>query len=228
VADVDLSPISSRLKQQYPELFATEFKNGAVFIWRPLSPYEYKAIFFNTELETWEKEHAFCDLCVVYAIVDNVNYGAGGYDFTRGYGGFATTLTGQILSNSGFGQDDVADKIFDEMREQMEQFENQIPCVIKLAFGSDVNFHEIETWSMRKIFYYLSRAEWMLNFQSQLYRTGGIPTPQIKQKQPVKPKIPREEWMNMEWEEITENEFNKIAPPDTHYDPEADPNLLIR
>jgi hypothetical protein len=46
--------------------------------------------------------------------------------------------------------------------------------------------------------------------------------------QQAKEKIPREEWMNWDWEEISESQFNKIAPPDAMYDPANDPNLYSR
>jgi hypothetical protein len=70
VADVDLTAISNELKLQYTELFATEFTNGAVFIWRPLSPYEYKAVRYNEKLSSTNQEHAFCMISVVYSIVE--------------------------------------------------------------------------------------------------------------------------------------------------------------
>jgi hypothetical protein len=92
VANVEIQDIANELKSKYPEfeLYATELKNGAVFIWRPLSPYEYKIIYNNPSLKSWEKEHAFCDLCILHSIVNEHNYPQGYYNFSIGVGGYAT------------------------------------------------------------------------------------------------------------------------------------------
>jgi hypothetical protein len=140
-------------------------------------------------------------------------------------------MSGVILSLSGFGEDEVAQNMYDQAATAMTDFENQIPCMIKMAFGSDYTFDEIEHWNMKKIMYYLVRAEWMLGFKGT-FQNGRqpIPQPQIKQppqNQQGKEKIPREVWQNMQWEDISEQEFLRIKPPEEHYDPEADPELLL-
>lgn len=228
--------IIQALKNEYQELYKTEFKSGAVFIWRPLSPYEFKMIYNNENLKSWEKEHIFCEMCMLYAKIDGIEYNYGEYDFTCGAGGYATLLSGQIINLSGFGEDDTAENILIEMRDQLQSFENQIPCIIKAAFGNEVNFDEIETWSIRKIMYYLSRAEFILSFKVTLSGTN-IPMPQMKpivQNKKVKARNKEElekryqELQNIEWKEISEQEFLRMSPPDSYYDPELDPELYNR
>jgi hypothetical protein len=226
---VDLDLVIEELKRQYPELYRTEFTTGAVFIWRPLSYYEYNVIYYDDKFEISDKEHAFCDICVLFSIVNGIEYHHGAYDFSRGLAGYPEKLTEQILSISGFADDDVAENMYNDSREQMDIWENQIPCIIKMAFGDEFKFDEILTWSLRRQLYYLSRAEWMLQTQGLLY--GGradLSRVQVKTRQEKpKPKPDRETWMAIEnWEPMSEQEFLLKYAKESNYESEQDPNLF--
>lgn len=233
---MDLSLVIKKLKNEYDELYCTEFSDGAVFIWRPLSPFEYKSIYNNESLTPFQKEEAFCYLCTLYSVIGDKKYKATQYDFSSQMlpGGYPTILAGEIISISGFGDDDTAERILEQYNAEMETFDNQIPCIIKMAFGDDVSFYEIEHWSLRKIFYHLSRAQWILNTKSTLASlaiTGRAPqnivpyTPQMKptsngRRQKIR-KRSREEleqvlakWNEIEWGEIGEEAFLNLSRPD--------------
>ena len=67
----------------------------------------------------------------------------------------------------------------------MEQFDNQITCIIHEAFPN-LDVEEIENWGMAKTAKYLSRAEWKLNVLRQ-----------IPVDYEMSDKLMENEWINM-------------------------------
>jgi hypothetical protein len=224
VLTLELESVVAQLKQKYQEIYATEFSTGAVFIWRPLSHYEYQGIMFSEEFSNEEKEHAICDICVLYSVINEVQYAYKKYDFSCGLAGYATKLSEEILTVSGYA-DDILDLI-NNGREQMEVFDNQIPCIIKMAFGDEIKFEDMNNWSMRKLIYYFARAEWMLKAQASINVGNMLQFVDNKPKLP-KPKIPREVHEKIKWKEISEDEFLRLHKPEEHIDPLSNPEDFI-
>lgn len=131
-------------------LFDVEKEFVHVFIFRSLGREEYKRITYS-ETDQGEHQEAVCKHAVLYP--EN-------YDFTKGLAGIAEVLSEQIIDVSGVipGQ---AKPLLDQFREELLVFDYVADCLIHEAFP-EYTLDEIQSWSVRKTMYYLSRAEYIL------------------------------------------------------------------
>lgn len=130
---------------------------GQMFIYRPLGRLEYRQV-LSADISDIEKEDAVCQACLLYPI---------GFDFDDCLAGIPTELFKQILKNSFLDSIESKKLVVAYHRKEMEQFDNQITCIINEAFPN-YDIEDIENWDMAKTAKYLSRAEWKLNVLRQI------------------------------------------------------------
>lgn len=83
-------------KEQFGEIYATEFPGGKVFIYRSLRRMEYKAIAKDKESDPLTKEENICQRCVIWP----ANYDF--MDMSQGEAGIPSVLSEYIMAQSGF------------------------------------------------------------------------------------------------------------------------------
>jgi len=166
-----LQELIEKFLQEYGDVGRTEVC-GQEFFWRPLTRKEYKYI-ATLEIPPEEKEELICHFCVFYPE---------SYDFSNCPAGIPTTLSREILMESGFSYDGnpnpVVRQWLEEFRKEMFYFENQVDCVIVEAFPT-LNLEEVANWTNKKTMYYLSRAEWVLT------QLRGIPLIDVATGKPI-------------------------------------------
>jgi len=138
--------------QAYDEIYLVEGEEYAL-ICRYLTIAEYNHISARWGTVPIFAEDEIFKLCVIYpkTDVDVVNAGV------------VSTVANAIMARSGFGEDQTyitEQSAFED--EQMESFQNQIPCIIAEAFPK-FNIEEIESWSTPKLLRYLSKAKFVLS-----------------------------------------------------------------
>jgi hypothetical protein len=136
-------------KSQYEEIFSVPILDQD-FIFRVIGREEYKFILEEHE-EPSSFQEAMCQLAVLYPE---------GIDFSIGAAGYAETLCNQIMEQSGL-LDGQAKYIIDSNREEMMVYDYQADMIIREVFP-EYPLEEIQSWSVKKFMYYLSRAEWTL------------------------------------------------------------------
>jgi hypothetical protein len=136
-------------KSMYEDVYSVPIMNQE-FVFRTLGREEYKNI-LDKDLPIAEEQELVCQTAVLYPE---------GFDFKHSPAGYAATLSNLILEYSYLlpGQ---AKKILDQYREEMMIFDYQADCIIHEAFP-EFKIEEIPQWPMKKMMYYLSRAEWVL------------------------------------------------------------------
>lgn len=164
------------LREKYWNIYQSEI-NGEVFIWRELTRREFNRLlrFFAND---HEREEEVCKLCVLEP---------SNYDYENGLAGTPSVLCGQILIESGFSAQPTGkiDKMLSYYREEMNNFQNQVSCVIHEAFPA-LNIEEIEDWPLEKTLWYFSRAEYKLQLR-------GIELVQQQQQENNQPQTPNEQ-----------------------------------
>ncbi len=119
------------------------------FIFREIGKQEYNNL-ISTYSRHDELQEAVCEVCVL----------SPSYDFSKGLGGIAETLSNYIVEYSNLmrGQ---AEELLAVRTNEMEYFDYQIECIIHEAFPS-FTLEEISNWTIDRIMYYFSRAQWIL------------------------------------------------------------------
>lgn len=153
---VDYMSLINDLQDEYGTIYWNTL-DGQMFIYRPLGRLEYKQL-INSEISDIEKEDVICKACLIYP--EN-------FDFDDCLAGIPTELSRLILKNSFLDSLESKQLIINYHRSEMQQFDNQITCIISEAFPS-LDIEEIESWDMAKTAKYLSRAEWKLNILRQI------------------------------------------------------------
>lgn len=154
--ETDFMLLINNLQDQYGEVYWNNIDNQ-MFVYRALGRLEYKEI-LSSEISDIEKEDVVCQACLLYP--EN-------YNFDDCAAGIPTQLFKLILKNSFLDSIDSKKLIIAYHRAEMEQFDNQITCIINEAFPN-FDIEEIENWDMSKTAKYLSRAEWKLNVLRQI------------------------------------------------------------
>jgi hypothetical protein len=154
--------VLERLKEEYWSIYEIEV-DGVKFIYRELSRGEYSKVLrmYDDDLS---REEYICRICVIEPV---------GFDFADdSNAGIASSLSQSILEESGFSVVPTGklDRILNSYREEMNNFQNQVSCIIQEAFPT-LSLEEIEMWPMEKTLWYYSRAE----FKLRVLR--GIPMP---------------------------------------------------
>ena len=104
----DFQGLVEELKRQYGEIYSTEL-DGHVFIYRPLSRFEYLSI-DSMDIDPGTKEELTCLLCVVYPE---------DFDWSS-KAGYASTISDNILEVSGMASPEQAVALLAEAREEMQ------------------------------------------------------------------------------------------------------------
>lgn len=142
----------AKWKDKYWNLYYTEIE-GYEFLWREISRGEYRKLqrIYNEEIDI---EDAICNLCILETNL------AGTLDDVPA--GIPTTLCRQILTESGFTEDTTKIEYYmSRYNEEMNRFDNQIAPIINEAFPH-LKLEEIENFTTEKMFWYLSRAIYVL------------------------------------------------------------------
>lgn len=153
---VDLMYLIEELQEKYGAVYWNTI-DGQVFIYRALGRLEYKQL-LAADISDIEKEDTVCQACVLFP--ENFN-------FDDCPAGIPSQLFELILKNSFLDSLDAKKLVVAYHRKEMEQFDNQITCIISEAFPN-LDIEEIENWDMAKTAKYLSRAEWKLNVLRQI------------------------------------------------------------
>lgn len=159
--------ISSQKQQQsvkdFDELikdFLDEYKNiffedigGITFIYKPLGRKAYKDMMSNNNLTDLDREDLICMESVLYPL----DYNPDDYD-----AGIPSQLYQKILINSFLSGPNDMISLLEACREEVEQLDIQMSCIISEAFPV-YEMDEIEEWDMIKFCRMFAKAEWKLN-----------------------------------------------------------------
>jgi hypothetical protein len=142
-------------KRKYPELYQLTIADEEeefcyMFIFRAIGREEYKQL-LEENLELCDFQERICKEAVLYPE---------GYDFSQGLAGIAEVLSNAIIDVSGLHSQQ-AQQLLEKYRQEMNILDYQADCIIHEAFP-EFSLEEIQSWSVRKLMYYLSRAEWIL------------------------------------------------------------------
>lgn len=152
---IPLKAIIYNIKQQHEDIFIKEVL-GEVFIFRPLTKYEFFELIINNNGEMSEDILAeeICSLCVLYPE---------DYDFSDPISaGIPETLFEEIKQYSGFTNHEMIKGIAAEYRElNQTDFDHQMENIIMMAFPS-IRLEEMRNWSIYKLVDYFARAEWVI------------------------------------------------------------------
>lgn len=152
----DFTEVIANLQEQYGEVYWNTI-DGEMFIHRALTRLEYKEL-VRSEANNIDKEDAVCKTCILYPEeIDLDEYPAG----------IPTKLFEIILKNSFLDSIDAKLNVVNYFRNEMQEFDNQITCIINEAFPN-FDIEEVENWDMQTTAKYLSRAEWKLNVLRQI------------------------------------------------------------
>ena len=155
---VDISNLLEKFKAKYKNIYIYQFEEQ-VFIYHSIGRKDYKELVLNDAFNEEDKEETLCSKCVIYP--EN-------YDFENcEEAGLPTKLAEEIIKNSYLSKDH-RDQVLAYYRNEMEDADNQINCLIMAAFPT-LNLEEIENWDVATAAKYLSRAEWML------HNINGVP-----------------------------------------------------
>ena len=133
---LDFNYILQEASEQYEVVHHTQVC-GYDFIYRPLGRKEYKKILNNPNVETdFEREDIICATCIIWPKE---------FDFDEVEAGVPTLLCQDILANSFLDSMGSTIRLLYHFREEMEEIDNQMACVISDAFPN-YSLDEIESW----------------------------------------------------------------------------------
>lgn len=136
--------------KSYGPLFHVKVEDSE-FICREMTRSEYKKV-VETEEDELLQEEEICKLCVLWPE---------DMDLNSQYAGLPHSMAVEILRESGFGDSPKVGVLMEKHRQEMEDFMNQVSCIIHEAFPM-LDLEEIESWHLEKTLWYFSRAEWKL------------------------------------------------------------------
>ena len=205
--ETDFMNMINEFQDKYEEVYWNTI-DGQIFVYRPLGRLEYKEV-LNSDISDIEKEDVVCKACLLYPE---------DFDFDDCAAGIPTMLFKSIMKNSFL--DDLKSKqfIINYNRLEMQQFDNQITCIINEAFPNR-DISEIENWGMSKTAKYLSRAEWKLNVLRQ-----------IPVDYEMSDKLMENEWntMHSQNEDIELNNINNNTNTNTNSNTNSNNNIEFK
>lgn len=148
---IDFAELLADLQEKHSSVYWLTI-DGQVLVYRALGRLEYRQL-LGAEMSDLEKEDIACKACLLFPT---------NFDFDECPAGVPTELFTAILKNSFLDSFDNKRGVINYHRHEMEEFDNQITCIINEAFP-EFGIEEIENWDMAKTAKYLSRAEWKLN-----------------------------------------------------------------
>lgn len=151
VEEVDLDKIIFDLNKEHETLYFDEIC-GQLFIYAPLSRKEYKKIISNPELNDMDKQDLICYKALLWP--EN-------FDFDNCLAGIPDALYLQIIQKSFLANVDDIVYLIDRFREESEELDAQMTCIINEAFPN-YSLEEIEAWDMIKFTKMFARSEWKL------------------------------------------------------------------
>jgi len=155
----DLTEIYIQFQQDYRNVFLCKL-GDQVFIYRSLTRKEYNLLAENEDFNDFQKEELLCQTCTLWPKQ---------FDFENcDEGGLPSLLSREILQKSLFDDPQSFKKVLNFYRNELNELENQVTCMINEAFPEH-DIEEIENWDIEKTAKYLSRAEW------KLFHLRGIP-----------------------------------------------------
>ena len=149
---VDITDLFLTFKDQHRNVFIFQADNQ-IFIYRSLGRGESRKVLTDARFDDMMKEELICQVCVLWP--EN-------YDFEDCDAGIPTVLRREILKNSYLDEDASRRNCLDFYRQEMNDLDNQISCIINEAFPQ-FDVEDIESWDIDKTTKYLSRAEWKLH-----------------------------------------------------------------
>lgn len=150
--DIDLEKLIIDLKKKNYILFTTTI-GYQFYIWRPVTRKEFDIIMKSSAGNTYVRDEMICQISVLYPQVNFATYKAG----------IATTLSPQIIEESGFGSVQKTYNYLSSTRQYiLNNFTSQAEIVIAAAFPQ-YKFEEIREWSLEQLLDMVARAEWKLN-----------------------------------------------------------------
>ena len=148
-ADFDL--LIKQLFAEYGNICFAEY-NGEIYIYKLLSRKSYKNLISNPNLTQIEKEDEVCKECILWPR---------DFDPDEYEAGMPTYLFEQIMTNSFLTSVDDMITLIEVSREETEQLDSQMSCIISEAFPN-YSMEEIEEWDMIKFCKMFTKAEWKL------------------------------------------------------------------
>lgn len=153
---IDYMTLINDLQEKYSSVYWNTI-DGQIYIYRPLGRLEYREL-ISSDISDLEKEDAVCETCILHPEK---------LDLDNCPAGLPSQLFNLILKNSFLDSIESKKIVVAYHRNEMQQFDNQITCIINEAFPN-FDIEEIENWDMAKTAKYLSRAEWKLNVLRQI------------------------------------------------------------
>lgn len=171
--DGDLVDLEA-LKERYGAVYETEFLDGTIFTWRPITWAEYRSI-VKLYTDEYEREEYVCRLSVLACnnplwMTENA---LAGYcsviaQAIAYYSGFApdTDQSGNVKPNA------LVTEMVAAYEQELNSFDEQVLCYITTAFPA-LKPDEVLSWTTEKILWHFTRAKWVLatfqgvNFENQ-------------------------------------------------------------
>lgn len=149
---VDFNMLLAEYAEQYDVIHHVRIDDED-FIFRILGRHEYKKIVNTPGATEMDMEDMVCDTCLLYPE---------DYDFDNAPAGLPRELSEMILENSFLDGVESTLRLLDHYKEEMEELENQMICIISEAFPA-YTIDEIESWNNLRFCKMFSRAEWKFN-----------------------------------------------------------------
>lgn len=151
---MNLDKIIFDLKKEHDDIFVTTLEDQ-VFIFRPLTKYEYDQFLRSQNMFETYKAEKICELCVLFPRE---------YDFYDPiYAGVPETLMQDIISKSGFADKEFVVNLLKEYRTlNQKDLDRHIENLI-IAVFPQIEVEDIKGWNIYKILDYYSRAEWIID-----------------------------------------------------------------
>lgn len=151
-SNMTMEDVIAHYRKFYDELYLSTF-NDQQYVWRTLTQKEHRHIveFAQDEFDAYER---ICSTTILYPE----------FDYRDGIIAYLPeTLGKDILKESGYSHDTKEFDILNRYRGEMERFDKQAEVLIARAFPS-ITFEMMSTWTRTKLFEYLAKAEWSLQF----------------------------------------------------------------
>ena len=148
---VSLDDLIKGFLEEHKNIYFADI-NGMTFIYKALGRRAYKEIVNNPNLTNLDREDLICMKTILYPI----DYNPDDYD-----AGIPSQLYEKILTDSFLtGTEDMI-CLLEACREESEQLDMQMSCIISEAFPA-YDMDEIEEWDMVKFCRMFAKAEWKL------------------------------------------------------------------
>lgn len=162
-SDKDFDELIKDFLEEHKNIYFADI-NGMTFIYKPLGRKAYKEIVNNPNLTDLDREDLICMKTILYPL----NYNPDDYD-----AGIPTQLYEKILVDSFLtGADDMV-VLLEACREEVEQLDIQMSCIISEAFPA-YDIDDIEEWDMIKFCRMFAKAEWKLKNMRNLELNSDV------------------------------------------------------